>query len=424
MSRKAPILFLILTAVLALFGLGIYGLAAGSPGKEVSAMSETTLIIATDLHYLAPELTDHGTYFEDMVTDSDGKVMDYIEELTDAFLAEVIEAQPAALILSGDVSFNGARMSHEALAAKLRAVAEAGVPVLVMPGNHDLENSNAAAFRGDGFTRVGSVTAAEFATIYADCGFATALARDAASLSYMYEVSPGLRVLMLDVNTADSPNTVKPETLAWAEAQLADASLAGAKVVAVSHQNVFKHNSVIYSGYLIENADDLLALYKKNGVLVNLSGHLHCQHISHDDSCFYEIATSSLAVSPNQYGVLTLSDHEAAYATRITDVSAWAARQGMTDPNLLDFAAYSLDFFRCSGRDDTVRRMADDPDTRAAAEFFTELNVAYFSGRMDTVSADDPGFDILGGLGGFAGLYALSLREEAGLDSTKLTVRY
>ena len=384
-------------------------------------MPEATILVATDLHYIAPTLTDHGAYYEDMINSSDGKVMEYTEELTDAFLAEVIDRAPDALILSGDITFNGARESHEALAEKLQTVTDAGIPVLVIPGNHDLENSSAAAFHGDGFTRVDSVTPAEFAGIWTGCGYGDARARDRASLSYVYELSPALRILMLDVNTPDSKNTVKAETLAWVEAQLQDAAAAGAKVVAVSHQNVFKHNPVIYRNYVIENADELLALYKKYGVLINLSGHLHCQHIAHDDAGFYEIATSSLAVNPCQYGVLSLAGDALSYETKPVDVSAWAAAQGLTDPNLLDFAAYAENYFLGSGR---TLIDGSDPDAAALSRFFSELNLAYFAGRLDLVDANDPMFARWEDAFGFEGQYILAIRDEAGLDFTHLTLPY
>ena len=418
MDRKA-ILFLVLTAVLALSGLGFYALA--SPQKEEAAMPDITILVATDLHYIAPSLTDHGEYFENMINRSDGKVMEYIEELTDAFLAEVIERAPDALILSGDLSFNGARASHEALAEKLRAVSDAGIPVLVMPGNHDLYRTDAAQFHGGGFTRVPSVTAAEFADIYRDFGFARAISADSISLSYMAEVHPALRVLMLDVNTEDSPNRVKPETLAWVEAQLRDAADAGAKVIAVSHQNVYKHNSVIYNGYLIENADELLTLYGRYGVLLNLSGHLHCQHIAHGDAGFAEIATSSLAVNPCQYGVLTLTERTLTYDTQPVDVSVWAAANDRAEPELLDFAAYARDFFLRSGRSVIDE---SDPDAADLSHFFRELNLLYFAGRLDLVDADDPMFARWADAFGFEGQYILAIRDEAGLDSTHLTLTF
>lgn len=414
MSKRAPILFLIFT-VAALSGLGLYCLAEPT-AKGETAMPDTTVIVAADPHFIAPELTDHGAYFENMIQNSDGKVAEYIDELTDAFLAEVIEARPAALILAGDLTFNGARISHEALAEKLRAVEAAGVPVLVMPGNHDLNNRNAARFEGEGFTRIESVTAEDFARIYDEFGFSEARSRDGASLSYTAELSPSLRILMLDVNTEDSPNHVKAETLAWAEEELRNAADAGARVIAVSHQNLFRHNSVIYSGYVIENADELLALYEKYGVLLNLSGHLHCQHIVRDDAGFTEIATSSLAVNPCQYGVLRLAGSALTYDARPTDVSAWARARGLDDPNLLDFAAYVEDFFTCSSRTPLSGESAD------LLRFFAELNVKYFAGRLDLVDPEDPMFDRWEDAYGFEGQYILAIRDESGLDSTHLTL--
>ena len=416
LTDKEPLLFLLLTVILAVVGLGIHAVAAmEGDGME---MSETTLIVATDLHYIAPELTDHGEYFERMIENSDGKVMEYIEELTDAFLAEVIERKPDALILSGDLSFNGARLSHEALADKLRAVSDAGIPVLVIPGNHDLENEDAACFRGESFIRVESVTAEMFASIYYDFGLAQADSMDSASLSYTVEIDPLLRVLMLDVNTAESPNRVREETLSWVEDQLKEAAAAGAGVVAVSHQNLYRHNPVIYDGYVIENADKLLTLYERYGVLVNLSGHLHCQHIVKGRVC--DIATSSLAVNPCQYGVLTVENNTLTYETSPIDVSGWAVAQGRTEPELLNFSEYAEEFFLHSGRsliDD------DEPEAEALSRFFGELNLKYFAGHLDLVDPEDPMFDRWEDTFGFEGEYIMAIRDEAGLDSTHLLIR-
>ena len=414
---KEPLLFLLITAILAAAGLGIH--AAAAPKGNRSEMTDITLIVATDIHYIAPELTDHGEYFERMIENSDGKVMEYIEELTDAFLSEVIARHPDALILSGDLTFNGARLSHEVLAEKLRSVANAGIPVLVIPGNHDLENEDAACFRGESFTRVENVTAEDFADIYHDLGPGQAVSSDSASLSYIVQIGPSLRILMLDVNTTDSPDRVGKGTLAWVEDQLRAAASEGIKVIAVSHQNLYRHNPVIYQGYVIENADALLSLYEKYGVPVNLSGHLHCQHIVKGDVC--DIATSSLAVAPCQYGVITLSDGVLDYGTVPVDVSSRAAEQGSTDPELLHFAEYAEAFFLRSGRtpiDDS------EPDADSLTRFFGDLNLKYFAGRLDLVDPEDPMFDRWADAFGFEGQYIMAIRDEAGLNSTQLTISY
>ena len=150
---------------------------------SAEAEDTLTLFVATDLHYLAPELTDHGAYFEKITSRGDGKVMAYSEELVEAFVEQVIDRRPDALILSGDLTFEGERTSHEALADKLARITAAGIPVLALPGNHDLNNTSAARYAGEGYERVDSVTSLEFLDIYRPFGYADAFARDRASLS-------------------------------------------------------------------------------------------------------------------------------------------------------------------------------------------------------------------------------------------------
>ena len=58
------------------------------------------------------------------------------------------EKQPDALILSGDLTQNGEKVNHEELAKKLRLLESQGVPVVVIPGNHDINHPSAASFEG------------------------------------------------------------------------------------------------------------------------------------------------------------------------------------------------------------------------------------------------------------------------------------
>lgn len=53
-----------------------------------------------------------------------------------------------------------------------------------------------------------------------------------------------------------------------------------------------------------------------------------------------EIVTDALSIPPCQYGeVLWEEDGSISYATRAVDVSAWAQKNGSTNPDLLDFGA-------------------------------------------------------------------------------------
>lgn len=388
------------------------------------AQKDVRVIVATDLHYLVPELTDGGPFFQRLIEQADGKVMAYSEALIEAFVQQVIDRKPDALILSGDLTFNGERASHEALAEKLLRVERAGIDVLVIPGNHDLNSKSAVRFAGEGYERVDSVTAADFAQIYRPFGFDGALSRDDASLSSVFAVGDRLRVLMVDVNTAGASNRVTERTAAWIGAQLADAREAGCRVIAVSHQNLLNHSSLLSSGFTIENAATLRALYADSPVVCNLSGHIHMQHTAQSDDGLWDIATSSLAVSPNQYGMLTLTEKGLSYRTEAVDVSSWARARALDDPNLLNFADYAADFFKDTARRQTLAAITEGDHRAQLADFFAEINAAYFAGRMDRFTPDARMLSLWQQQPAFFARYIDSIAQEGPRNHCELTLAY
>ena len=77
-------------------------------------------MIATDVHYLADQLADGKCEsFMEMAEESDGRVLPYLWEITDAFFDEVSEIRPDFLIVSGDLTMEGEKLSHQEFAEKL-----------------------------------------------------------------------------------------------------------------------------------------------------------------------------------------------------------------------------------------------------------------------------------------------------------------
>ena len=384
---------------------------------------ELELVTATDLHYLAPSLTDKGGFFTQMLAAADGKVTCYCEELVDAFLAEVTAQKPDALILTGDLSFNGAMESHRTLADKLAAVEAAGVPVYVLPGNHDVYNHYAARFQGDGYELVEPATAEDFARIYAGFGFEEAIARDRDSISYVAQLDGETRLLMLDTNTLEKPCGLSKDTLAWVEEQLAAAQAAGQRVIAAGHQILYQQ-TVFNFWYVIGQGEALAALLRQYGVEVFLSGHLHTQHMMTVDD-LTEIISSSLAVTPCQYGRLRLEKGVYRYETQPVDVAAWARSQGLADETLLNFADYARDYFdQC-----TVNKIGQQTDFAgfsaeqkgAMLDYACLVNRAYFSGDLREVANADPDGSLQqlwDDSGTRMGAYFATFRDELGLDFT------
>lgn len=380
-----------------------------------------TLLVATDPHFIAPSLTDHGLYFTALTENSDGKLMKYSEEIMDAFLAEAAARQPKALLLTGDLTFNGALLSHTALAAKLRDAEAAGLRILVLPGNHDLDNPNAALFSGTEFQRVPFAESADFRRIYADFGFDEALSVDTDSLSYVVDLNDDTRLLMLDYNTRHDPCGISDKSLEWVEGQLKAARDAGKHILTAGHQNLFQL-TVFRGGYVIDKAERLAELLRQYGVTLYLSGHLHCQHWKTEQG-LTEIATSALAVSPCQYGVLTVSGDKLSYQTEETDVSAWAKEQGRTEAELLDFPAWAAGFFDGRNRASTAETLSlfnfTPEEVERMTEYIVRLNRAYFSGDMCAAASFDPEGEIAALFERTANLYTAylaSVRPDFGMD--------
>lgn len=336
----------------------------------------------SDLHYLSPSLVEDPEKFESVMMKNDGKVTHYSPEIVHSFVDSAVSQHPDAIIISGDLTLNGAKVSHRELAESLKTIKESGIRVFIIPGNHDISSCGYKFTSGDP-EPVESVSPEEFYEIYEDFGYSDALSKDEESLSYVSELNEKTRLLFLDANAYAYCN-INKETLQWTEKQLMEAQNLGCKVIAISHQNLMLHNPGFTFGYQISNAKEVMELYKKYNVELNLSGHLHLQHIASEES-LTEIAVSSLSVSPIQYGKLQIRENgEMEYHTEQLIVSA-------TDRNgeALDFSAYAEEVFDSC----TIAKMASSinslnlhaGDKNALYHSEILLNREYFAGRVPKI---------------------------------------
>ena len=396
------------------------GLAFCAEGHAEASVSGFRAVIASDLHYIAPELTDGGPGYQQILKNGDSKFMPYVEEITDAFLDEVLADPPDVVLLTGDLTFNGAEISHRRLAGKLQRLEDAGIPVLVLPGNHDVYNENAALYRGGSFERVPFADSESFAGIYRDFGPGEALSADSDSLSYVWQLNEQVWIMMLDENTAHDFCGLSDRSFQWIEVQLQKAREEGRFVLVAGHQNVFQH-SIFRGGYVIQGAQRLQELLRRYGVPLCLSGHLHTQHVQSEDG-LTEIATSALCSYPCQYAVLTAEDGRLRYGTRRLDLAAWAERNGRPDAVFQDFAGAAGTYMDAHFTPAGMAPLVDDPVLWAEMlAYLQALNRAYFSGDLREIAALDPD-GRLAGLwaeeNGMTAWYLRSVLDEEGNDHT------
>lgn len=321
---------------------------------DSSEVIESRIAIATDIHYLEKSLTDNGKSFQAMVQNGDGMMIQYCWEIMMAFLEQIEKEKPDVLVLSGDLTKNGEKKSHEALAERLRRLENAGIPVVVIPGNHDINSPYACGFRGDETYSVQQISAKQFAQIYNDFGYKEAISRDPYSLSYVYSLNEYTWLLMLDSCQYEPKNLVggmiREETYDWIEENLKIAWEEGVRVIPISHHNLLEQTNAseeFIKNCTIEHDERLIELWEGNQINIHLSGHLHLQHYKQTESeqPLYEVVTGSLMMYPCKYGILeVMNSGDMYYYTQKVPVAEWAAKYKKNDRNLLTFDSYAEQF--------------------------------------------------------------------------------
>ena len=361
-----------------------------------TAKQPVKLIFMTDPHYIAPELNDGGAAFQKLMSNGDGKYLYKIEEITEAFVQKCLETKPDAVLLGGDLTFNGAKISHEALIEKLRRIEEAGIPVLVIPGNHDLGAYYDARFEGEHYAIVESTKPDTFREAYADFGLNEALMTCEDSFSYVYEIRDDLWVLAVDTNS-NQVGFLSEKTLAFVREAQQEAERRKARLLVMTHQTLLSHQ-VFIPGMRIENAAELLDILDPEDVILCLCGHMHIQHVSREDG-FTEAASSALSVTPVQYAEIMLDGHTLQYQTH-------SVNSGL--------AAEARAFFKTQAYERTLAGLKENTDEETAellAETFTEINTAYFEGRKDP-DIPEGGIEAWGKYGELTGAYLILAAQE------------
>ena len=342
-----------------------------SPARP--AGTPLNLMIVSDLHYISPKLNDGGERFRQTVENSDGKLTERSAELMEALEAQVLKERPDALVISGDLTFNGAHQSLRDLKEILGRIRDRGITVLVLPGNHDVSYPMAVNFSGAGTERVKNVSQAEFAAECREFGYGAAEDRDRASFSYFYPLSGDFALLFLDANTEAEPGTLLPGTLAFAERVLKRARKRGITVISVTHQSVLSQNRLYGDAFAVRNRKETAALLKKYGVKENLSGHAHLTHCAAEDG-FTDHAAGCMSLAPFRVARLSVAGQKTEYRNGTLEVSPEMLEEGE--------ARARQTIRQQTGAE--LARLSLEPEVREKLlDFAVRFNRAYFSGELD-----------------------------------------
>jgi len=288
-------------------------------GPVVRRTDFASLRIATlsDIHYFATNLlVSDGPAFQAYLA-QDRKLLAESAAITKAAVDAVVAQQPDILLVSGDLTKDGEYDSHIGVSNLLAGVTATGVKVFVIPGNHDVNNSNAMSFDGANTTPVPNVSPDQFSAIYAPFGYNQAIAKDPSSLAYVVEPVSGLWILCMDscqYSPGQDPTggSLPPQRLNWITNELALAQAQGKVVIAMEHHPIMEHfvgMKTLFPDYVLDNYTNVDQIFASYGLKTVFTGHFHAQDVvmnTFNGNTLYDIETGSTVTYPCPYRLIDL----------------------------------------------------------------------------------------------------------------------
>lgn len=309
--------------------LGILSLLflCGCTSQPLSQKDDLKIVVASDIHYFLKDYYQECEWFEESMLYGDGKMVTYADEILDAFMNKMLDVKPDFVVLTGDLTFNGEIGSHQDLAKRLSQLDQQGISVMVLPGNHDVDNIFTKGYGKEDYFEVDNIDAKKFREIYKNLGYQEALHTHKDSLSYSLSLNKDLTFIMLDStaheltgSSLDSGGYLTESTYNWLEKELKDIKKQGKIPLIAMHHNLAIHNELLNQGYTIRDNEKISQLFQKYDVPFVLSGHIHCQNIKEING-IYDIASSSLLDAPLQYGVIDINKDGMKYHTELLTIS-------------------------------------------------------------------------------------------------------
>lgn len=275
------------------------------------------LAVISDVHLMAPSLLQkEGKAFDNYIA-NDRKMLVESSELLDSVSKHLIAYQPQIIFITGDLTKDGERISHQLLVDRyLKPLKAQGIRIYVVPGNHDVNNPNAKVYNGDNAQRTTTVSAKDFTHIYNDYGYGEALATDPNSLSYVVQLDDKTRLIAVDACRYEDNNfdkdicvtagRIKPQTMDFIQAEAQKAHKLGMNVIMMMHHGIvshFKWQDKIMKEYLVNNWKKDAKRLAQMGIKVCFTGHFHAQDISNKYG-LTDIETGSTVSYPHPYRLI------------------------------------------------------------------------------------------------------------------------
>lgn len=362
------------------------------------AMPHMKIAVMSDIHYLDATLLKNdaanGAAFQTYLN-YDPKLIEFSGPILTKAISQIVAAKPDILLIPGDLTKDGEKVSHETVAKFLKQISNHGIKVFVIPGNHDINNPEAVAYDGNNMSPVPTISANDFADIYAGFGYKDAISRDENSLSYVCQPFNKVWILGIDDckyylngTLATVSGVIKDGTMEWILDRLAEAKKKNITVYAMMHHGIIEHYSgqeTLDPGYVTDNWETNADALINAGLRVIFTGHYHANDITmraKGKNVLFDIETGSLVTPPSPFRIISIDPNNMNITTRnIKSID-------VPFPAGLDFITYS-NMFISGHLDGIFTYMLSSPPYNVPSEYIGGIAPLFRNALMAHYAGDE-----------------------------------
>ena len=277
-------------------------------------MKDFKFLVLTDPHFFDTDLGCSGPDYDDFMH-YEQKCFAETESINNAVFKYLGETDSAdTVIIVGDLTQNGERKSHEKFIKLLYDLKAKGKKVYLITADHDWKG-DPFAFGENGRYQPEGTKKEELITLYNDFGFADAIAVDEEHLSYVAQLSDGVRLLAINADVKTNGQfSLTEKQVEWIKVQTKKAREDNQTMFAICHYPVLPIQPLfsIIKSALMYDYKSVATLLADEGVHLVFTGHMHNQSINEfvteKGNKFFDVTTGSIIADPSYIRLVTLNE--------------------------------------------------------------------------------------------------------------------
>lgn len=245
---------------------------------------EFSFFLVTDTHYYDSSFKRTGNAYEARSI-TDQKCVAETPAIIDAGFKQLAQDnQTQVILIPGDLVYRGEYKSHVGFRERLYKLKEQGKKIYLITARHDYgEDGAPCEFDGDELIPVEGMPRAELRDFYKDFGFGDAISEHKESMSYVAQLTDGIRLLALNCDgDCKSFKGIWENQMQWALEQIEKAHSEGQYIFAMTHYPLLPFSPIMnmIGDAKLTDWKDVAQKLADAGLDLIFTGHMHAQAVT------------------------------------------------------------------------------------------------------------------------------------------------